>query len=570
MVHGQERSCLFAPFSGKQRPDFNCTIQVFGRWQLGEFCWLLAMSRCFPFRPPGYEKKAKITDVDLLKKEKYTEKKHKKEKKEGKVKGEKGRTDENHREEKDRKEKHRDKKKDKEKDREKYEKNKVLSDETRIAGHSGGPNGEKSKDKSKIKEKDGSIALDEKKAAGHPSIYNGEELSQNSHLASGIKDFKHLKEMHSRTANAERMTSNQMLDRFADSERRMGEGMVRLEDRSPALIQNSAEIAVRMEKKVKDAKAITRMEARPSRNAMIHNSSEVAQHMVEGTARPLENNIDWRMDGKGKARDKQVKDIKGDKWKDKDRGKTSWKDKDEEKEKKTERKAKQSEHKQIERLRINDNSNSQLEQSKVREANRSGLLGSQSIGLQNLPNESSKTASAHDNNIGKREEIGPNVVVYDDDVRPNKMARTSSFSHRLTENRRSLEHCQTSIIFTVDTHEAPSFVEADKKPDKLNGTTDAPLFRRFAHETAHADQNVEASRRLPHPDTEYLSQILAVPKMDEWSDFDDQEWLFGSSIFQSRNSKMETSGVYEATPVWAESLKIDSADVFALPYVIPY
>ncbi|CAN4095741.1 unnamed protein product [Withania somnifera] len=84
-----------------------------------------------------------------------------------------------------------------------------------------------------------------------------------------------------------------------------------------------------------------------------------------------------------------------------------------------------------------------------------------------------------------------------------------------------------------------------------------------------ADQIAEASKRPPHPDSKYLNQILSVPKMDEWSEFDDQEWLFGSKSTHIRNPDMCLDEVKNHR-VWSEALQIDSADVCALPYVIPF
>ncbi|XP_060173868.1 uncharacterized protein LOC132604391 [Lycium barbarum] len=84
-----------------------------------------------------------------------------------------------------------------------------------------------------------------------------------------------------------------------------------------------------------------------------------------------------------------------------------------------------------------------------------------------------------------------------------------------------------------------------------------------------ADQIAEASKRPPHPDSKYLNQILSVPKMDEWSGFDDQNWLFGSKSNLVRKPDMCHDEVMD-NRVWSEPLQIDSADVYALPYVIPY
>ncbi|KAF8050501.1 hypothetical protein N665_1956s0004 [Sinapis alba] len=76
------------------------------------------MSRCFPFPPPGYEKKIRTEETDSLIKEKQKkEKKHKKEKKDKeKRQGKEKKDKEKYKEGKERKEKHRDRK-DKEKSR---------------------------------------------------------------------------------------------------------------------------------------------------------------------------------------------------------------------------------------------------------------------------------------------------------------------------------------------------------------------------------------------------------------------------------------------------------------------
>ncbi|CAG7882190.1 unnamed protein product [Brassica rapa] len=93
------------------------------------------MSRCFPFPPPGYEKKISSTDEahSLIKQEKQKkEKKHKrdKEKKQGKEKKDKETSKDKHKERKDKKEKHKDKK---DKDRHK-EKSSTSEDKKAVFG----------------------------------------------------------------------------------------------------------------------------------------------------------------------------------------------------------------------------------------------------------------------------------------------------------------------------------------------------------------------------------------------------------------------------------------------------
>jgi hypothetical protein len=144
------------------------------------------------------------------------------------------------------------------------------------------------------------------------------------------------------------------------------------------------------------------------------------------------------------------------------------------------------------------------------------------------------------------------------DVRPNKLARPTSSSHRFSENGRLMDHSQTSITNTSDRHVAASNLKVDNKERKINGIIDQsssvsskkPMFA-----TAQADLIAEAAAKPPHPDSKYLSQVYTIPKMEGGSDYDDQEWLFSNN---------------ETPQVWAEAMRIESADVCALPYVIPY
>ncbi|GAB4851878.1 hypothetical protein Ancab_031277 [Ancistrocladus abbreviatus] len=596
------------------------------------------MSRCFPFPPPGYDKKGRADDPDLIKKErhrqeKHGEKKHKKEKrdkdkKDGKEKQERDRRDEKHREKKDKKEKHRGKKKAKEKDRDKSKNNKILSEEKRVAGQSEGYNVEKPKERNTDWEKNKSIGLDEKRIAGHSTVHNGEELNRNSHLAAETNDFKYVQELPSRIRNEEWRTSNQLQEKHVTIEQRKDEGMFKFPDESAATLVdgterkkekgqlvtteqrkgegmfklpcNGAAILVNgtepnKENKINDGKTgievearpsggalvHNRVEARPSGNALVHNrvearpggntlvhkSTEMFPTRVEGLEKPVEKYIDWRMDGREKVREKDADGKKSEKQKDKDKDRAGKKDKHREKEKKKE-KMKERERRHIEQLNIKDGSKSCIEHSRVGDANMSNHLGSQGIKLQNLPNETEQTAAAHEN-IRKRKELGSNGVVHEGDVGPKKMARTLSSSHPLTQNGRSLDPCQASIIFAPDMQQTSNNVKPDSKECKLNGIVDGETIKGPPQPAAHADLLVEASRKPPHPDAKYLGEVLSVPKMDEWSDFDDQGWLFSRNLSQLKDMKMETSGVDEAPQVWAEALQIESADVVALPYVIP-
>ncbi|XP_047268685.1 uncharacterized protein LOC107871283 isoform X2 [Capsicum annuum] len=111
---------------------------------------------------------------------------------------------------------------------------------------------------------------------------------------------------------------------------------------------------------------------------------------------------------------------------------------------------------------------------------------------------------------------------------------------------------------------ADHVAEASKKPSFSVKAKASPVI-------PGADQIAETSKKPPHPDSKYLSQILSVPKVDDWSGYDDQEWLLsGSKRTRPKSAETCLDEVSQEHCVWSEALQIDSADVCALPYVIPY
>lgn len=134
---------------------------------------------------------------------------------------------------------------------------------------------------------------------------------------------------------------------------------------------------------------------------------------------------------------------------------------------------------------------------------------------------------------------------------------------------------QSSILHPSDSPGAATNLKVDNKEHKKNGIIEARPSAFSPNKTIAATLLAdpvakEASAKPPHPDSKYLSKVYSVPKMDEWSDFDDQEWLLGGSSLQEKKPMAESSEVQGAPQVWAEALHIKQADVYALPYVIPY
>ncbi|XP_047981408.1 uncharacterized protein LOC125222693 isoform X3 [Salvia hispanica] len=72
--------------------------------------------------------------------------------------------------------------------------------------------------------------------------------------------------------------------------------------------------------------------------------------------------------------------------------------------------------------------------------------------------------------------------------------------------------------------------------------------------------------KLPHPDVKYLSQILTVPEV-EWPQSDDQEWLFDRQDSETKRPKLASP---DTKHVWSEAIHLKASDVTVLPYVIPY
>lgn len=144
------------------------------------------------------------------------------------------------------------------------------------------------------------------------------------------------------------------------------------------------------------------------------------------------------------------------------------------------------------------------------------------------------------------------------------------------ENGRKLEPCQTAIQFASERQGTSSNGNVGVKEHRINGLRGPEpsnaIITKPSSSTLQVKENGKASVKPPHPDSKYLSQILSVPKMGEWSDYNDQEWLFNSPCLQSKKP-MEACHWIEETPqpqVWAEASQIQSVDLFALPYVIPF
>lgn len=143
-----------------------------------------------------------------------------------------------------------------------------------------------------------------------------------------------------------------------------------------------------------------------------------------------------------------------------------------------------------------------------------------------------------------------------------------------------MELCQISTKISPPRAEQTNKVKVNREEKKINGIKGAAhsSHNSSVHPPLSSAQAelllAEASSllKLPHPDSKFLSEILKVPKLDELSDLDDdQAWLFSRNKQNFKKSSGGRSFVFEGTPeVWGESLHIESADIYAMPYVFPY
>ncbi|KAL6967976.1 hypothetical protein U1Q18_033780 [Sarracenia purpurea var. burkii] len=479
------------------------------------------MSRCFPFPPPGYVKKARLGDAELLTKEKHGEKRHKKDKKdkekrEGKErKRDKERNNGSHKEKKDRKEKHKDR-----------------------------------KDKDRDKEKKSTLV--EKTITGPLDGQNGKNLVSSKCLQSGdTTETRFLLELGKRIKKDGEARVNQMFQSITVTYKRSGELQGRVVEIN---FGNSTEGKEKYNNKRDDDRndnGITdKIEPKGVENAFFH-----------------------------------------------DRGhekKSRAKDKDRFKEKEREAKAKEKEP------------NKEL--SMFSESSKDGIA-SHGIKPSYLLKDDNRSSPCK-LNLGKRKGLEINGFLYDDFIRPNKLPRLISSSEQLVENGRKLEQCQNTLQVVCDRKQAvanthkveesevsfcrqtlqngrklhpnliairrqePSNSSVIRKDGKINGLVEAQQLDACSSKplsnSRQGKEKVEASKKLLHPDSKYLCQILSVPKVVEWSDFDDQEWLFSSynlHLEKPKPGSFEFGGIPRA---WAEASRIESMDVTALPYVVPF
>ncbi|PKA54875.1 hypothetical protein AXF42_Ash000710 [Apostasia shenzhenica] len=190
------------------------------------------------------------------------------------------------------------------------------------------------------------------------------------------------------------------------------------------------------------------------------------------------------------------------------------------------------------------------------------------------PHKDNISAVGIDGNTKKRKFSVTNGFLNENVARPDKMPKVTASSQHLTKGGISnLNQATSSSVLlkvSLNNFKHDTTILENKEQNKLNGAAKSqqiPVEPRPPLSEGLVE-NEEVSLSLPHPDSKYLSLIYTVPKMDKWVDFDDQEWLFNDC--DSRQKPQAEPSARKAPIVWAEAVHIESVDVLALPYVVPF
>ncbi|XP_019095554.1 PREDICTED: myb-like protein X [Camelina sativa] len=481
------------------------------------------MSRCFPFPPPGYEKKIRTDEAEPLVKDKYKEKKHKKdkEKKEGKEKRSKDRSKDKQKERKEKKVKHKDR-----------------------------------KDKEKNKEK--SKPLEEKKAEVLTNTGHREKLVTNAVQNNINGESKYVQDLARRIRYDEEATGSQSAPKI-DYPNPKNLGLTgRAFENGPV-----EEITHRVDedKRINTPKNFAA--AKSSKNATSRVYLGADQKRTEVMSKPMENRDQARQTESAEKSHRKQSVTKGDKPRDQEgEKKNEAKDKDRIKEKKEENiesinKTRQEKPKLIEGPRLEEREKDYLDirNSKPPDLSRASV--------KNVITEG---------NLGKRKDHETNGFLYENGTMPHKLQRHSTSSPSV-ENGRTLGAPRTPPMPASKVQETTC--KPQVKEVRINGFAVSgekqkvcPPSPLAATMKVKVKENGEASIKPPHPDLKYLNQILNVPTREPLPEVeDDQEWLLGQSGVKLKKARTDSG---ESLQVWNQAFRIESADIVALPYVIPF
>ncbi|CAA7405041.1 unnamed protein product [Spirodela intermedia] len=551
------------------------------------------MSRCFPFPPPGYEKKPQSNNLDLLLKKKK-EKEHKKEKK-----------DREKKEGRERKERDRDKDRSKDKNREKKDKKEKRRD----------------KERKKDKDKDEKGALFERKDEDRRTegLHKAEEegplktgdprdaspkvegvAGKGQRKLEGVGGSNGMERIGSAGANHERAIAFEVVRDLVSAEERRVDGAGRpggkgggaaiaeyrragpasaLPERS--LGSEAAQDPFGGEQRRLDGpgqpagkKSSIATIAATTAAAAISDAPEQRRAMDGGTVQSIAsdkkavNDSDRKADGKKKTREKEASERKGDKDREKKhKGKDRTRDKEEKKREKTKVEGK---NKRREEDKLRDGGNMGSSPAKPPAAAAAATAAAE------------KKSPAANGPHSKRDRNG--FLFHEDEVRPHKLPRPDPSSQLSIVNGIKPESVHINFSKPMVNEEqqhkingtVPVVAPVPIKPRPTTATaatttTTTTTTTAAAAAAAEAPENGEPTQKPPHPHEIQLSRLLQLPKLEEWLEPDDQEWLLGrEDLRQKPPEAVAPKPAAEQPKVWADAFRADPDGVVVLPYVVPY
>ncbi|KAI4378798.1 hypothetical protein MLD38_016229 [Melastoma candidum] len=555
------------------------------------------MSRCFPFPPQGYVKKSRADDVDLLKKEKDKEKKRKKErrdkeKRDGKERKEKDKTEGKHRDKKEKKNRHKDKRKDRDKEEKEREREKDrggTSEERRLSEQK--TDGRNSKERIINKDRPPeqipgtSGQMDKENSRTHiPDVRRVDGLSaghntgsapksleknqhfrenQNNHAVHNSEEAKFVLELGKRVRDEARVTT-QSSEKITLIDRRKDDSTVRPINAVPGPSPDKKE---RSHERRVDYRRLSGQGVKDERKTVTsENSSSVLVSVSEGMPRPPKTSIEEKMAGREKIQDKEREHAGAEELVllDPQKSKTPVKDKERDREKRKAEKTKNIENRVYDEEKLRERTKDSLDATAV-----NGII------LHVIGEVNNIYPSA--GNDKKRKNLEPNGFLHENEPRQIKLPRPSSLLHPSSlENGRIEDVPRSANQRLPGKHGTPDVVKADKpkehKPNGIIGKKQEHILSSL--DAASLELLVEKEiARSPHPDLKHLDMVLTVPKFEELVlSEDNQEWLFGSHDELQKPRKMSSAEETKEAPqwVWSEALPLESADVVALPYVVPF
>ncbi|XP_010450963.1 PREDICTED: myb-like protein X [Camelina sativa] len=481
------------------------------------------MSRCFPFPPPGYDKKFTTDESDSLLKEKLKEKKHKKEKKdkeekEGKEKKDKEKSKDKHKERKEKKEKHKDR-----------------------------------KDKDRDKEK--SRTLEDRKATG-VLLNNGdkEKLVPNTLQSNGNGDSKFIQDL-ARRIRDEEATESQSLRKID-----IPSGVTESNNFYSVPQTNHTKVD---EKRISTHKNSAM--AKRSESPVLRVSSCMDQKGAEVIFKSVVK--------KDQAKRKELleKNHRRESVTKSDKPLINGEIKKSEPNNITDRSSKE---KKTEVMNKNVLKKPKFVEGGPRLKGREhDVVDTRDFRESDHPKAGVKNLTA-EGILGKRKDLQTNGFLYENGSKPNEIPTPVGSSIASVENGRNSVACQTHPKLVSELQEIVTNPEV--KEQKINGFFFSQEVKCHSPvSSGKVKERVEVSaRKRPHSDLKYLDQLLNVPKREELPEVDDdeQEWLFGQSGVRLLKKQRAdyTNSVVENPEVWNQALRIESADILALPYVVPF